>query len=223
MRMPIAAALAVLLGGGCGVAAAEPRTDEALQLEAAVQASPSAPEPWLAVAESYFKQGRQAQAALSYVRFLTLANDSTKSKVAASRLWDLLVPTGNNKPASISMRAPSGDSDPWWQIELLMSTARSMRHRGKAGTMSDEEYFAVALEGVTLFAVEYGNNAEAGALWKSVGIPYYFEARDKKFIESMAYEITSSLNRPATIRWIDQNAAGVQAFREWSRAWKPGA
>ena len=120
------------------------------------------------------------------------------------------------------MRAPSGDDDPWWQIELLMSTTRSMRHRGKAGKMSDEEYFAVALDGVTLFAVEYGNTAEAGALWRSVGIPYYVEARDKKFIDSMAYEITRSLNRPATIRWLEQNAAAVEAFREWSRAWKSG-
>jgi hypothetical protein len=213
---------AVIVVSGLQPVAAKSTKRLTLELESAAQRSPAASAPWLALAHFYAKHEQPAQAALCYVRFLTIETNSEDSKVAASRLWALLVPDTKDASTSISMRPPEGNEDPWWQVELMLSLSRSMRHRGKAATLSDEQYFATALNGLTLFAEGLAKNQQVSSFWRSIAIPYYIEARGQQHVESMAYEVCRSLNRPETAQYLEANRGKIEAFQSWSREWKPG-
>ena len=120
------------------------------------------------------------------------------------------------------MRPPQTDDDLWWQTDLLLVTLRSARHSGKAASMSDVQFVATMLEGVTLYVKGLGEDKRLSPLWRQVGIPYFVEAREKGHLESLAHDVTRSVSE-ASSRWIETNPDATAQYRAWSQKWKPGA
>ena len=219
----ITCALAVSIFATSGAGAkrkSSPPTES--DLEKLIVQSPSAPGPWLELARFHDAHDQQVPAILGYARFLTLNQDADTSKKVAARLWALVVPDAPLTSSTVSMRSPQKDDDLWWQTDLLLVTLRSARHSGKAAAMSDVQFLATMLEGVTLYVKGLGEDKRLGPLWRQVGIPYFVEAREKGHLESLAYDVAKSISEPAS-HWIEANPAAVEQYRAWSQKWKPGA
>jgi hypothetical protein len=192
-------------------------------LEQAVVESPTAPGPWLALARYYDERGEQCAAILSYCRFLTLESGSDNTKEAASRVWKLVVHNPNLTSSGMSMRPPGESDELWWQTDLLLLTLASARQKGETKPMSDAEFFATMVKGITLFVTGPEVEGRASPMWRRVGIPFFSEADNAGHLEAMAYHVTESVGSSATQDWLKVNAEAVDRFRNWSQQWKPGA
>jgi len=89
--------------------------------------------------------------------------------------------------------------------------------------MSDDQYFAVAVEGLTLFIEDLRTDQALSTLWRNLTIPYFVQSREKGHVEAMAYSIVRSLGRPSTKQWLEQHNEAHAAFQKWSQEWRPGA
>jgi hypothetical protein len=206
-----------------GVVRADAEPSPEAKLEAAVAASPDNAAAWVALAKSFDARGDQVPAVLCYARALVCATPPPDAKAAAERVWAMTVPPPGKSPGKISMRPPATDDDPWWQLNLLLVTLTSVRHGGKAAAMTDDEFFATSIEGLAIFIEGSATNDKLDAFWRELVIPYFNEAVQKKYVESMAYDMVRALGRPATARWIETHKETVDAFRAWSNAWRPSA
>lgn len=223
VSLVIALAVAVALASALDPLGAKPKRSRTAKLESAVSSAPTDPAAWLALGRALDRRGDRAPALLCYGRYLLLDPDSAEAAPIAERMWDGLIPGPGESSGTITMRPPAKGSDPWWGIELMLETTRSLRHSGKAAKMSDDQFFAASLESLTLFSENLTKDKSVDAFWRRVAIPYYVQARERGYVESMAYTMMRSLGRPATRRWLGEHADTVAAFQSWSHAWKPGA
>src|SRR5258708_443409 len=110
---------------------------------------------WAQLGDALSADGKRIPAFLAYARHLTFDPSAPDSAAIAKRLSELLfqnIRQGDAGKTTITM-SPDTD-DPWWSINLLVSSVAANRHSGAAATMSDGEFFVAAFDGVTLFASE---------------------------------------------------------------------
>jgi hypothetical protein len=214
-------AVSIFLAPGAGAKHESSRPTE-VDLENSVVQAPSSAGRWLELALFHDAHGQQVPAILGYTRFLTLNQDPGSAKQAAARVWALVVPGASETASAMSMRPPQTDDDLWWQTDLLMVTFRSARRSGKAASLSDVQFLATVLEGVTVYLKGLDEDKRLSPLWRQVGIPYFVEAREKGHLESLAHDVAKSVSEAAS-HWIETNPDAVARYRAWSQKWKPGA
>jgi len=192
---------------------------EVARLEEVARGGPCASHAWLSLARCHDDHGRTAQAVLAYVRYALIDPAGAGIREAASRLWKLLVPEHSTEPATTSMQLPADTGDPWWQAELILATIRSTRHTGKSAAMSDERYFATALQGLVTFAVDLADATRMSDLWRGEVVPYFRKAMANGYLELMAYAVTRPLARPETLHWLRRHDASLSSLHAWSHGW----
>jgi hypothetical protein len=195
------------------------KQDQAMvtRLEHRAGREPGSAEAWLAVARCHDDQGRTAQAVLANNRYFMIDPKDGRASLAASRVWKLLVPEFRNDPPATSMRFPGNSGDPWWQAELILATIRSTRHAGKLGAMSEERFFATALQGLVSFVVDLADASRMSDVWRNEIVSYFREAMVNGYLECMAYAVTRPLGRGETLRWLMAHAESATSLEAWSR------
>lgn len=194
--------------------------DRTTRLEEVARETPDASDAWLALARCHDDHGRTAQAVLAYVRFAMIEPGAAAARAAASRVWKLLVPEFPIEPPMTAMRVPSVSGDPWWQAELILATIRSRRQSDKARGVSDERFFATALQGLVTFVVDLADAGRMTELWRVEVVPYFRAAMAEGYLESMAYAVTGPLEREETARWLSRHGASVRSLMGWSERWR---
>ena len=185
--------------------------------------TPDVPEAWLALARCHDDHGRTAQAVLAYVLHAMIEPGAPNAREVASRVWKLLVPEFATEPPTTAMRVPPVSGDPWWQAELILATIRSTRHSEKARGLSDERFFATALQGLVTFIVDLADAGRMTELWRAHVVPYFRAAMANGYLESMAYAATAPLEHPETTQWLLRHGASVRSLRDWTEHWSASA
>jgi hypothetical protein len=121
---------------------------------------------------------------------------------------DVVVPpTGRGKEA----RAKGAES-------LSLSLVAAGRYQEEWAEKSEAEFFAYAMDASLQIFSEL-KQAEPGPFWRPVALAYFDQARELGHLETMAYDIRRSLADPEVIRWLEDHAAAVKAYRSWSKGW----
>ncbi len=206
------------------ISARESESSTVAQIQGKIAADPLDSSAWLRLGDSLMASGKRIPALLAYARFLTFHPESPESAPIARHLLELVfqgVTPGEGSKGVITMSPDS--KDPWWPIELLISTVAVNRHSGKAATMSDGEFLATALDGVTLFVCEQLDRKKVGKFWSNQVVDYHCEARAKQYNEPMAHDIIRSLDQPDVKSWLASHEKMINEYRVWSGRWRSGA
>ena len=202
------------------------RADEATRaFQDAIRISPGHSDSWFALARLADDRGHRVRAYVSYLRFLTLEPDQGRSAEASTRLWELLFqgvePHKKAKKSTISIDPPRDDPDPWWDCSMMMSLEASLRKTKKASAMSDAEFFATSVKGLSLYLDNFVLEADVDPFWKTQIVHYLNDARESGHIEALGYFVQQSAGDTVVATWLRANGDAVMRFQDWNNDWRP--
>ena len=106
---------------------------------------------------------------------------------------------------------------------MMMSLGASLRKTKKAAAMSDAEFFATSVEGLSLSLDNFLLGADVDSFWKTQIIHYLNEAREAGYIETMAYFVRQAANDTVVGTWLEGHEDAVMRFQQWNDDWRPAS
>jgi tetratricopeptide (TPR) repeat protein len=196
---------------------------------------------WYALGRAYQSLPRAPRAFFCFLRVVVAEPDSERGKASANELWPLLFDgvsettdatrTGSEITITIPADTPGKDSDTGADttdadatiasagVEAVgMSIVAASRFTEEWKGKSDAAFFADALETCTAIVSESADRDDP--LW-AVDLVFLDEARSKKFMTPMAYDVRRSAGDPAGNAWIESHRKAYDTYRAWAKNWKP--
>ncbi len=174
----------------------------------------------------YFQERYKIPALLAVCRFLIVEPNSQRSAGALQALRDTLQQgvSKGDKENTINIqidptpgKKDEGDFDSVAAIlPLLMATRTLEKNKDKSEMQLTVENFE------SFFAVLDESSADkksSGFAWNYYR-PYFVEMKKRNHVEAFTYYIYQTSGIPGVLKWLQQNAAKVQEFLDWSQSYK---
>lgn len=178
-----------------------------------------------AVLAGLWHEGRYKTPALfAASRFLVLEPRSQRANGALKIVKDVMaagVTAGPNKQISIfidtSAKKDEGDFSVMDMV-LGMGTALGMseKNKGKSEIQLLVEQFERYL---AIMSEQSGKADRSKFTWKFYA-PYFFEMKQKNYVEPFVYYITQADGKEETLKWLGANKSRVGDFLAWSKSFK---
>ncbi len=175
---------------------------------------------WYGLARKMVRDKHRVPAFLAYVRYLAMEPTTKRAAAVAEHPWELLF-MGVKTWGRDRIYLDKTELDVWLQSSMMLSVTATMRGKGRGQGMSKPEFFASALEGMTLMFDTILDDPGVDPFWKRMVVGFFVDAREAGHLEALAYVSRQSLEERKVKKWIKANAEAVERYKQWAAAWKP--
>ena len=178
------------------------------------------------LANIYGAQGFKTPVFLAFTRFLVLEPNTARSQAGYNGWRSML----DNRPTPAppkghpledyvrsSQQTNEGDLSP---LDAALVTSKATALAAAIGGKSQIQILIDQVDSLfgTYATIDPGKDKDT-FLWKYY-IPYVVEMKQKGFVEPFAYFVSQRTNLPGVREWLTANPDRVNAFLQWSRAYR---
>jgi tetratricopeptide (TPR) repeat protein len=214
---------------GITLAATAELKDSATELRQALMLTPQHPGSWLQLGLVENKLGEPGYALAAVARFLSLEPASARSAGPARSLNELLMAgVTRDEPkdgkGQIKVTLPSDKlSTTGGTQAAMLALAGATRYGDAWKGKTDPEFFAYGLDAALAMLSEAQPVDDTARFWKGCAFDFFDAARAAGHMPALAYDARRSLGDPEITDWLSAHSKESDAYRTWSRAWKPAS
>lgn len=183
----------------------------------AIQAKPSHGSSHLLLARIQEFNGNKIQALLGFSYFLLLESNTSRSQIASSALYEMLVPKpvesdGDKKQITINL-SPSSLESEFSSAELMLGILSAAEITDGQIKRTNEDIFRDNLQSIYKIIGEMKKDKNKGIYW-NLYAPVFYEIAKSDHMTAYSMYILRSTNENAN-KWINDNPTQLDAFSVW--------
>lgn len=178
-----------------------------------------------AILAAVWHEGRyRTPALLAAARFLVLEPRSTRAIALLKIVKDVLgagVTAGPNNQISIFVdTAAKKDEGDFSVMDVVLGMGAALGMSEKNKGKSEIELLVGQFERYLAIMSEHSGKADRSKFTWKFYAPYFFEMKQKNFVEPFIYYVTQADGREETMNWLGANNTRVADFLAWSKSYK---